>query len=572
MNSRREFLRRISAGGMYLPFAGNSAGQTDAPAVSVRCYEAHEFELIGKSNVANPFRDAALIGIFVAPSGKSIPVEGFYCGDDKWKLRFVPEEKGEYRYTLRGEGAALSSQGRLVASTPREKGFIRIHPKDRYGFAYSDGTAFFPMGDTCYGLHDDTPVTDELRRLYLDTRRAQHFNFVRMSIQHSPTRAAADPKYWPWGGTPAAPDYDRFNPAFFESLEAVIAEMRTRGMNVELILLNLNLIPFNSPELWTNARQRAWLRYVVARLGSYPNLFLWTVANEYERHPDGKYRLDRPDDFEWAKSVVRQVHEVDPYKHPATVHPVISSSSRGSGTSDEFDPPWRIGGFFGESREIDVLSQQTSTVYRSNWDEKLQCWMGDAGGLERSIEADRLYGKPVLNTENGYEYLPGYPTNKRQVYHTDRVRRASWRIVCAGGYFAAGFISTVAHSDVWDKIDAPNRYPFLVRDAGAGKQLGYLYQFFTALPFWRMAPRPDLVPGDELCYAAAGEAYVVYLSQGHRFHLRLDNPGTGFAARWFNPRSGEYLNHVMAARPEDDYSPPDSEDWALLVQRTKGAR
>ena len=28
------------------------------------------------------------------------------------------------------------------------------------------------MGDTCYGLFDDSPITPELRSEYLDTRRA----------------------------------------------------------------------------------------------------------------------------------------------------------------------------------------------------------------------------------------------------------------------------------------------------------------------------------------------------------------------------------------------------------------
>ena len=48
----------------------------------------------------------------------------------------------------------------------------------------------------------------------------------------------------------------------------------------------------------------------------------------------------------------------------------------------------------------------------------------------------------MLNTENGYEYMRGHPTEKKQVHHTDKVRRSAWRIVCAGGYFAAGFHGT----------------------------------------------------------------------------------------------------------------------------------
>jgi hypothetical protein len=66
------------------------------------------------------------------------------------------------------------------------------------------------------------------------------------------------------------------------------------------------------------------------------------------------------------------------------------------------------------------------------------------------------------------------------MHHTDKVRRTCWRIVCAGGYFAAGFHGTIGHSDAWNRIDASNHYTFTVRDEGVGRQLGVLYDFFVA--------------------------------------------------------------------------------------------
>jgi hypothetical protein len=534
--------------------------------VEVRCREMHEFELRGRSHVENPFRDAALIGEFISPAGKKITLEGFHCGADLWKLRFVPEEEGEWRYLLRGEGAALFAEGRLLAKHPRERGFIRVHPENPYAFAYADGTAFFPMGDTCYGLHDDSPVTPELRRQYLDTRRKQRFNFVRMSVGHSEKRAAADHDFWAWGGTPERPDLDRLNPRFFDSLERVLREMQTRGMNAELLLLNFYRPPFTDPLQWTPARERLWLRHLVARFASFSNLFLWTLANEYETHPDGKYRLDQPGDVKWARDTARLVRSLDPYRHPVTVHPVVSSSTQGASPRDPFEAPWCIGGFFGEGEAIDVLSQQTSTPYQSKWDEALQCWTGDAAGVEKSIAADRVYRKPVLNTENGYEYLPGYPTNRRQVYHTDTVRRAAWRIVCAGGYFAAGFVSTLGHSDAWERIDAPNRYPFRVKDAGAAAQLVSLYDFFMALPFWRMAPMPVIMQGEGLCLAYPGEVYVAYLPHGGPIGLDLPSPEREFTARWFDPRAGQFHGSRNPVR-QQEFHAPDGEDWVLLLER-----
>lgn len=512
---------------------------SEQPTVTVPRWEMHEFELHGLCHVDNPFRDAALIGEFTSPSGKTISVEGFYDGGDTWRLRFAPDEEGLWRYLLRGEGVELLSRGTLQCTTPTGHGFIRIHPDNPYAFAYSDGTPFFPMGDTCYGLHDDSSITPELRRIYLATRRSQRFNFVRMSVGHSHERAQVDPTFWAWGGTPKKPDLDRLNPAFFHRLDDLFRQMRQCGMNAELLLLNFYRLPFTDTRLWTPARERLWLRYVLARYSAFDNIFLWTLSNEYETHPDGSYRLDLPGDVQWAKATARMVKGFDPYHHPVTVHPVISSSVQGTSPRNVYEHPWRIGGFFGESDAINVLSQQTGQFGEgTEWDETLQCWTGDSVELTASIRTDRRYSKPVLNTENGYEYLRGYPTERKQVHDSNKVRRSSWRIVCSGGYFSAGFHGTIGHSDIWNRIDPSHHYSFAVRDEGAAAQLGILYEFFTSLPFWRMQPF-DGVTGDlAVALAEPGQVYVLYLPHGGDATLDLSSTSGRFSSQWLDPRTG----------------------------------
>lgn len=560
-----------------------------APAEVPR-WDIHEFTVHGHAHVANPFRDAALVGEFISPSGKTNVIDGFYDGEDTWRLRFAPDEEGEWSYLLRGEGVEVFQRGRIRCITPRGHGFIRIHPQNPYAFAHADGTAFFPMGDTCYGLFDDSPITPQLRDEYVQTRRAQRFNFVRMTVGHSQQRAATDPTDWAWGGTAQKPDLDRFNPVFFRRFDELIWKLREDRMNVELILLNFYRTPFTDTRQWTPARERLWLRYLVARYGAFDHVFLWTLANEYETHPDGKYRLDLPGDVAWAKATARFIKANDPYRHLVTVHPVISASARSTTPRSQFDPPWRIGPFFGEGDELDVLSQQTSAPYgaewdrrtqkwfrtcatdspekwiTSAWDEKLNCWTGDVPGVGQSIAADRVYRKPVLNTEFGYEYLRGHPNENRQVHHTDKVRRTAWRIVCAGGYLAAGFHGTIGHSDAWNRMDPANHYGFEVKDEGAGAQLRTLHDFFAPLPFWRMQPLAG-VTGDAVALAEPGKVYVAYLSHGGPTTLDLSQHRDTFAARWFNPRtgkSGEVLS--VPGGGQRKFEAPDAEDWVLLLK------
>lgn len=547
--------------------AGSVPLAKDQPTVEVARWEMHEFSVQGLSHVTNPFRDAALVGEFLSPSGKTNVMDGFYDGDETWRLRFAPDEEGEWSYLLRGEGVEILRRGKLRCTAPRGPGPIRIHPENPYAFAHADGTPFFPMGDTCYGLFDDSPITPELRAQYLKTRRAQRFNFVRLSVGHSEARAATNSSYWAWGGTPQQPDLDRLNPEFFRRFDALMHQLRANDMNVELLLLNFYRRPFTDTNRWTATRERLWLRYVVSRYGAFDNVFLWTIANEYETHPDGKYRLDYPADVNWARATARFIKTNDPYQHLVTVHPVISASRQGDSPRAPFDLPWRIGDFFGEDEAIDVLSQQTGQQGEGTaWDENLQCWTGDASTLVASLSADRRFRKPVLNTENGYEYLRGHPTEKMQVHHTDKVRRSAWRIVCAGGYIAAGFHGTIGHSDVWNRIDAPNHYTFTVKDEGAATQLGALHDFFTALPFWRMEPFPG-VTGEAVALAEPGKNYVIYLPRGGAASLDLSIAPRPLTARWFNPRLGAFGDsmRLTSANLRWDFTAPDTNDWALLV-------
>lgn len=564
----------------------NGAG----PELEVKCWDLHEFEWRGAFSGSNPYREVSLVGEFVSPSGKIRKVDGFCDGDSIWRLRFCPDEVGEWHYRVSAEGTQIRETGRLRCTAPRrdQHGFIRVHPSNPHAFAYADGTPFFPMGDTCYGLFDDTPITPELRTRYLETRRRQGFNFVRMSVGHSAERAAKDPAFWAWGGTAAAPDLDRLNPVFFRAFDAVVRELASHEMNIELLLLNLYRRPFTDPLLWTVDREQFWLRYLLARYGAFSHIFLWTLANEYELHADGRYRLDRKDDVEWVVSRAQQIKSWDAHRHLLTVHPVVSASSRGSSPRDLFDPPWRIGEFFGSIESIDVLSQQTSAAYtgewnrqggkwvrscageppeawfRGAWDEEQSCWTGDVPGVSRSIQADRKYGKPVLNSENGYEFLPGLPTSNRQVHHTDKVRRTAWRIVCAGGYLAAGFQGTLGHSDAWERIDAPNRYPFSLEDAGAAGQLRILYDFFSTAPYWRMHPANE-IDGNAVGLAEPGRIHIFYLPEGGEVRADLPGESKSWRARWLNPRNGE-SGADFAVPANGRFRAPDHADWVLRVE------
>jgi len=166
---------------------------------------------------------------------------------------------------------------------------------------------------------------------------------------------------------------------------------------------------------------------------------------------------------------------------------------------------------------------------------------------------------------------PRRPTSRRQVHDTGQVRRNAWRIVCAGGYFAAGFQGTIGHSDVWNRIDAPNRYTFSLQDEGAPAQLGYLHGLFGALPFSRMQPFAD-VTGDAVALAEPGTVYVVYLPHGGAAAVELPGPGEiRYGGRWYNPRTGEFVRSKIfeAGGGRQQLTAPDTNDWVVVLERQR---
>ncbi len=530
-------------------------------------FAVFEVVLTGSKSYPNPFLDVDIRATFTAPSGREWKTEGFHDGGNIWRIRHTPDEVGDWTYTTISSDATdlglHRRSGTFRCTESNAKGYIRIHPENAKAFSYADGTPFFPMGDTCYGFFCDSAVTPALRQTYLKARRDQRFNFVRMGILHSPTHGESDHAFWPWEGTPQKPDLDRYNPAFFQGLDDLLRVMGRHGMNAELILLDFYQAPFTDTRIWTPEREHRWLRYVLARYAAFPNVFLFTLANEYETHPDGAYRLDQPGDVEWVKATARFVKRHDPYGHPVTVHPVVSASTRGQSPNDPIDAPWRIGEFFGEDPALDVLSQQTGQA--GVWDDDRNCWTGDAPTLVASLRADLRHGKPVLNSESGYEYLRGYPTYNRQVHHTDKVRRSAWRVVCAGGYFASGFAGTLGMGDFWNTPRSPDRYPFVVKDEGAPAQLRSLYEFFTALAFWRLEPFEG-VAGDAVALADPGRLYVAYLPAGGTASLDLSSVQGPVRARWFDPRAGRFVKEIpVEGGRRVEFQAPDEKDWALLV-------
>jgi hypothetical protein len=272
----------------------------------------------------NPFQEVQLAADF-SYRHRTVEVDGFYDGDGVYRVRFMPDVQGEWRYRTRSNAAGLDGvAGSFTCGAPRagNRGPVRV--ANTYHFAYSDGTPYKQIGTTCYVWNLQGA---ELEAQTLATLARSPFNKIRFCVFPKHYRYNEnEPEHYPfpclargssrWTGSYQVDvkegwrfDFDRFVPAYFQHLDDCVARLGELGIEADLIL-------FHPYDRWGFATMDAehddrYLRYVVARLAAYRNVW-WSMANEYDLMPN-KAMAD------WDR-IFRVVQESDPYQHLRSIH------------------------------------------------------------------------------------------------------------------------------------------------------------------------------------------------------------------------------------------------------------
>ena len=277
---RRTVLKLGSAASLAV--LAPSAPASTAPAAqsahaSVPQWEAFEVTLAGPSS-GNPFTDVDLTVTF-AQGNRSVSLDGFYDGNGSYKIRFMPDSPGEWSYTTASNAPELSGRtGRFSCTAALAGAHGPVRVANTHHFAYADGTPFFPFGTTCYAwMHQ----SEELQRQTLETLRTGPFNKVRMCVfPKSYQYNHNEPALYPFERDAAGKsDFTRLNPAYFAHVEQRIADLRSMGIEADLIV-------FHPYDRWGYATMPPeaddrYLRYLVARMAAYRNIW-WSMANEWD--------------------------------------------------------------------------------------------------------------------------------------------------------------------------------------------------------------------------------------------------------------------------------------------------
>ena len=286
---------------------GGRARAAAAPQ-TVEQWKVWEIELSGPKE-GNPFVDVRLSAEF-SNGAKRVEVDGFYDGDGTYRVRFMPDRPGVWRYVTKSNRWPLTGQSGTFAVTAATKGnHGPVRVSHTYHFAYADGTPFRQIGTTIYNWID-TP--EDVQEETLKTLAASPFNKARMLLTPQPTpyRKEFAPPRWPFAGKPPHDwDFARFNPDFFRHYEQRLAQLRDLGVEADVILFNpYGKFGFETMDATADDR---YVRYVVARFGAFRNIW-WSLANEYDF-----LRTKTEGDWDRMGALVQQC---DPYGHLRSIH------------------------------------------------------------------------------------------------------------------------------------------------------------------------------------------------------------------------------------------------------------
>jgi len=268
-----------------------------------------EIELAGPSD-GNPFMDVKLTATFRS-DGAEQTVAGFYDGDGVYRVRFMPNRAGRWRYKTHSNVSELdgkTGQFEVVAAKPPNHGPVRVH--NMYHFAYEDGTPYKPLGTTCYAW---TSQAAALQEQTLKTLATAPFNKLRMCVFPKRYRwNENEPPLYPFEGTPPNRwDFTRFNPEFFQNLEKRIGQLRDLGIEADIILFH----PYDEGhwgfDRMPDEADDRYLRYLISRLAAYRNVW-WSLANEYDF-------MTEKQESDWDR-LIHIVREADPYGHLTSIH------------------------------------------------------------------------------------------------------------------------------------------------------------------------------------------------------------------------------------------------------------
>lgn len=506
-------------------FQSINAQKESAEILKVEQYQLFEATIINNIQYADPFRDVKLIVKLISPEGKSILHFGFFDGDSTWKIRFSPDLPGVWKYSARFSDQNKSLSAVFDCILTDKQGFTGKNEYNPFwmGKAGNPKILFrsFHVGDRFFASNWDDPLNQDdgnSRTAFLDWLQQNKYNMLSVASlftnrdEKERGQGWDTPKLWP------------IDPIQYKKLELILDELKKREITV---------FPFAGffgqkgawPVNWDD--QQLYIRYLLARIGHYPNI-IFNIAGPEPFWAESGYKnaMGLSD----IKRLGAFIDSVDAHGHLITVH----NETRATKYGDPFiDEPW-----------CDMSTLQGPKTF--NADELFS-------GLIMNHRINKLcYAQETLWTGNIW-----HPK-----YSSDQIRKNTYTILFSGsilnfadnnGNSSTGFSGTMN----LQLVNQPKHD--IVRKVS---------DWFESIPFHQLTVRQDIIR-QGFCLANEGVEYYVYLDTIGQVEVNLDFP-YNFQSEWINAKnpSDKRTGPVVNQNTQFD-SPKDGDDWILHVYAQK---
>lgn len=466
------------------------------PLAEPRLWQRAEWRIEGAPVTANNF-DPDLVRIdatITTPTRRRLTVPAFWfqdytralvdgaqvltpVGEPEWRLRFTPDEPGEYSLALAiaqpGQPPADAPAIRfLVAATPSPEaaGWVRVAPDRRY-LETSTGQPLRLIGaNVCWGGNArGTYDYDQWFPAMRDTGE----NFARLWFAP-----------WSMGLEHRPATLNRYDLAAAWQADHVLELAERCGLYVLIAMDHHGMFMSNDPawggsnnhwlinspyakenggpcatanEFFTSpaARQlyQKRLRYLIGRYGYSPRLLSWQFFNEIDNSYIPRSTLVHADVLAWHRDMGRWLKAHDPYQH------LVSTSLTGASDRPDY---W-------------ALPEMDFSVYHSYGE-------ADPARYVARLSADmaRRYAKPVMIGEIGTDFRQWTIANDP---YLRGFRQGLW------GATLGGSVGT-SMSWWWEDLHADQVYPFYTVLRDVMQRAGWLDGAWRPAEFADHGPAP----------------------------------------------------------------------------------
>lgn len=502
--------------------------------------------------VADPTHDVELLVTFTDPAGADHTVRGFWDGQQVWRVRWSPDQAGDWSYQTESipEVLGLHKQsGSFTCVKPTgsqrfaQHGAIGISEDGHY-LAHADDTPFFCLGDTVWNGPQRATIPDW--QVYLRDRTTKQFTSALVAVdsyQGATETIEGEPAYH-------GRERIQINPAFYQRVDPFLDALNDAGIFAIVLFLHAGSRKTHNSAYTLPEEEAITLgRYIVARYGAHQ--VMWDILAEAKT---GSPRVES-----WRR-IGRAVLDRNPGR-PVTMHPPGA-------------PFWALDEYADES-------WMTVLGYQSSHGESDRYWEFIINGAP-SKDWQRTPHRPIMNLEPPYEDHRSFTTGKR--FDSRTVRLGVWSSLLAtavsgvtygghgvwgwddGKHFTYGHRNTGLAKPWWDALQLPG-----------ATAMHHLADFINDIRWWTLRPAQEAIveqPGTEnirrsIIAAAAedGSLLVAYLPDPVRLVLNSSRLRYDGHAEWFNPRTG--VRTAAEMEVGDDTlatTPPGDDDWVFLLR------